>query len=235
MVLALAMVPILVIPLVVDLQPPRDRAFLAIDYAIWAVFAVAYATKLYLAPNRGRFARRNIPDLIIVVAPMLRPMRVVQSARLLRLLQLGRVVAFAVEGLSQVRSLLARRGINYVLLIVPLVILVGAAVVREFERGVPGANILTFADALWWAFSTIATVGYGDKAPVSPAGRGVAVALMVTGIALFGVITASIAAYFLEQDDSGRAGVNEQLEEIRTQLEAISRRLDTTTAPADEG
>src|SRR5574341_1734571 len=106
MVLALAMIPLIVVPLVVDLPPSLDRAFVAVDYLVWAAFAVEYAVKLYLAPDRWRFFKRNIPNLIIVAVPMLRPLRVLRSVRLLRLLRLARLVAFATKGVSEARSIL---------------------------------------------------------------------------------------------------------------------------------
>src|SRR6266704_497777 len=113
--------------------------------------------------------------------------------------------SFAVEGLSEVRDVLRRRGLSWVLLIALALNLIAAALVLSFERDMPGSNINSYPDALWWAVTTITTVGYGDRFPMSPAGRGVAVVLMVSGIALFGIITASIAAYFVvhnaEQDD----------------------------------
>jgi voltage-gated potassium channel len=65
--------------------------------------------------------------------------------------------------------------------------------VLEFEGGNPDANIASYPDALWWAVTTITTVGYGDRFPMSSAGRAVAVVLMIAGIAMFGVITAMIA------------------------------------------
>jgi voltage-gated potassium channel len=227
MVLALAMIPVIVVPLVADLSPGQARAVLAVDYLIWAAFAVEYVVKLYLAPQRWRFVKANIPDLVIVVVPMLRPLRVLRSARLLRLLGLARVVAFAVEGLQETREVLRRRGLSWVLLIVLALNLVAAALVLTFERDMPNGNIHSYPDALWWAVTTITTVGYGDRFPMSPAGRGVAVVLMVSGIALFGVITASIAAYFVEQKaEQDLAG---RLDRVLERLDAIEAKL-----PSDE-
>jgi voltage-gated potassium channel len=217
-VLALLMIPLIVLPLVVDLSPGTEAAFLAIDYLIWAVFATEYAIKLYLAPNRRRFVAHHIPDLIIVVVPMLRPLRVLRSVRLLRLLRLVRLAAFAAKGLHEARGILRHRGLNWVLLIVLILNLIAAAAVLEFERGNPQANINSYPDALWWAVTTITTVGYGDRFPMSPAGRGVAVVLMIAGIAMFGVITATIAAYFVEQKAE---------EDLAGRLDQIMKRLDT--------
>lgn len=217
-VLALLMIPLIVLPLVVDLSPGTESAFLAIDYLIWAVFATEYAIKLYLAPNRRQFVAHHIPDLIIVVVPMLRPLRVLRSVRLLRLLRLVRLAAFAAKGLHEARGILRHRGLNWVLLIVLILNLIAAAAVLEFERGKPEANISSYPDALWWAVTTITTVGYGDRFPMSPAGRGVAVVLMIAGIAMFGVITATIAAYFVEQKAE---------EDLAGRLDQIMKRLDT--------
>jgi hypothetical protein len=81
----------------------------AIDYLAWAAFSAEYVIKLYLAPDRWRFVKANIPDLVLVVVPMLRPLRVLRGAWLRRLLRQIRLIAFAVEGLSEVRALLRRR------------------------------------------------------------------------------------------------------------------------------
>jgi voltage-gated potassium channel len=182
-VLALVMVPLIVLPLVVDLSPGTESAFLAIDYLIWAVFAAEYAIKLYLAPNRRKFVAHHIADLIIVLVPILRPLRVLRSVRLLRLLRLALLAGLAAKGLREARNVLRHRGLSWVLLIILVLNLIAAAMVLEFERGYPEANIDSYADALWWAVTTITTVGYGDRFPMSSAGRGVAVALMIAGIA----------------------------------------------------
>jgi voltage-gated potassium channel len=117
-----------------------------------------------------------------------------------------------------------------VLLIVLVLNLIAAAMVLEFERGNPDANINSYPDALWWAVTTITTVGYGDRFPMSSAGRGVAVVLMIAGIAMFGVITASIAAYFVEQkaeeDLAGRLDqIMERLDRIETRLPSEDEQL----------
>lgn len=222
-VLALAMLPLLIVPLAATLPKSADQAIVAADYVIWALFALDYAIRLYLSPQRGRFVRTHIPDLIIVVVPFLRPLRVLRSARLLRLLRLTRLAALAAKALTNVRAILRSRGLNYVLLVAVALVFLAAALVVEFERGHEAASIESYPDALWWAVTTITTVGYGDAFPLSPAGRGVAVFLMVAGIAVFGVLTASIAAYFVEQKES--PDPTPHLEAISARLDAIEARL----------
>jgi voltage-gated potassium channel len=62
-----------------------------------------------------------------------------------------------------------------------------------------GANITTLGDALWWAMSTVTTVGYGDRYPVSGQGRFIAAGLMLAGIALLGIVTASLASWLIDK------------------------------------
>ena len=69
----------------------------------------------------------------------------------------------------------------------------------QAERDAPGAKIVTFGDSIWWAIVTIATVGYGDMYPVTPAGRFYAVLLMAGGIAIVGTASATIISYLNEK------------------------------------
>jgi voltage-gated potassium channel len=69
------------------------------------------------------------------------------------------------------------------------------------ERG-EGGQIDTLGDAFWWAIVTATTVGYGDEYPTTPGGRAIGVFLMLTGITVFGVITANLAAFLIETDES---------------------------------
>ncbi|MGH2688679.1 MAG: ion transporter, partial [Actinomycetota bacterium] len=104
LVLALLMIPLLLVPLVFALPSSVEEVFVATDYLIWALFAVDYIVRLYLAPRRWGFVRNNVPDLFIVAIPFLRPLRILRSARALRLLRLARLGAFAHQGLRELRK-----------------------------------------------------------------------------------------------------------------------------------
>lgn len=101
------------------------------------------------------------------------------------------------------------------LLTVVVIMLVCSGLVLLFERNAHGSTIHNFPDALWWAIVTVTTVGYGDTYPVTAAGRGVAVVLMLTGIGLIGVLTATVASFFVQQD-SGK-----ERDELAARLERI--------------
>ncbi len=79
------------------------------------------------------------------------------------------------------------------------VIIVCAAAAFVFENGKTNSSIHTFWDGIWWAVVTICTVGYGDKFPVSDAGKIVALGLMIAGIGLLSLVTATIASVFVAQ------------------------------------
>ncbi|WP_052462619.1 potassium channel family protein [Nigerium massiliense] len=80
-----------------------------------------------------------------------------------------------------------------------LLAFVGALAVLDAEREFPGGNITTFGDALWWAFTTMTTVGYGDLYPITTMGRFVAVGLMLGGIAILSTVTAAISSWMVER------------------------------------
>jgi voltage-gated potassium channel len=69
----------------------------------------------------------------------------------------------------------------------------GALATLDAKRNSPGANITTFGDGLWWAATTVTTVGYGDRYPVTTEGRFVAIALKVVGIAVVGSVTCCVS------------------------------------------
>jgi voltage-gated potassium channel len=66
LVLSVAIIPLLVIPLTVDLSPPTESVFVSVDWLIWAAFAIEYGIRLYLAPNKGRFVKGHVLDLVVV-------------------------------------------------------------------------------------------------------------------------------------------------------------------------
>jgi voltage-gated potassium channel len=229
LVLALAFIPLLVIPWLTELSPAVETTFFALDWFIWAAFAVEYGIRLYLAPQKGRFVRANVIDLIVVVVPFLRPLRIARSARALRLLRAARLAVLLARAARAGRRVLTGHGLHYALLVALAVTVASAGLVLEFERDAPDANIASFPDALWWAITTVTTVGYGDWFHTTAAGRGVAAVLMLIGIGLFGLLAASLASFFIEQDRER----DDRLDEVLERLERIERRQLTSSDSAN--
>jgi len=217
--LSVAMLPLLLAPLVLELSGTAEDAVLAADWAIWATFALELGVKTYLAPTRSTYLRRHWFDVVIVAVPFLRPLRIVRSVRALRALRALRLFSFMARASHSTRAILSEHGLQYVLLVGVLLVSVSAGLVTLFERGGEG-TIQGFDDGLWWAATTITTVGYGDKFPVTPEGRGIAVLLMFVGISLFSLITANVAAFLVQpKEEEAVASLDEVLEQLR-RLEA---------------
>ena len=159
----------------------------ALSWAVWVAFAADFFVRVLLAEQRSHYMSRHWYDVALIALPLLRPLRLLRLLALARLLNrsatsslVGRVTTYAVG-----TSLMALG--------------LGAIAVLDAEQDAPTANITTFGDALWWSATTVTTVGYGDYFPVTTQGRLIAVALMLVGIALIGVITASVAAWMVAQ------------------------------------
>lgn len=211
------------IPIAVPQSPPTWKAVCgALIAATWALFAADYAVRLFLADRRAQFVRRNAFDLAVIVLPVLRPLRLLRLVTVLSVLNRqgsrslrGRVAAYVVGGTA-------------------LLLLCGGLAITEAERGKPGANIVGLGDGLWWAATTVTTVGYGDRYPVTVTGRLVAFGLMLGGIALLGVVTATLASWLVERvSEAGeveatatQAQVAALTDEVRALREEVARLRD---------
>lgn len=199
----------------------------ALNWAVWAVFAADYVVRMLLAEDRWRFVRSHPLALLAVLLPMLQPLR------LLRLVSMLLLAGQRARLASQVQVTTYVAGSCLGLLIF------GALAVLEVERDAPGASIRSLDDALWWAFTTMTTVGYGDMAPTTGLGRVLAVGLMLSGIALLGVVTANIAAWFIarfEKDEDAERRHTAALEALTAEVRALRSevtRLSGAPRPGD--
>jgi voltage-gated potassium channel len=145
------------------------------------------------------------------------PRRVLRSARVLRLTVVARAIAAGGRVLTDGRQVLGQRGLQFLALAALFVVVLFGSLAVIVERNEPDASIRTFGDGVWWAAATVTTVGYGDTYPRSDVGRGIGVALMIVGIALFGAITANLAAFFVEQRDDELIA---EIQRLRAQIES---------------
>lgn len=158
-----------------------------LSWLIWAIFAADLIARVWLSERRWRYLLTHPIDVLVVLLPALRPLRV------LRVFTAGQALVSRGGRVSLLRSTQAIATAAAVL------VLIAALAALDAERDASGTHIRTLPDALWWAATTVSTVGYGDTFPVTGTGRLVAVALMLVGISLVSVITATVAAWFLAQ------------------------------------
>lgn len=196
------------------------------EWGVWAAFATDYAARLCLAEERWQFVRRSPLDLASVLLPLIQPLR------LLRLVSTLLLAGQRVRMASQVRLT------TYVAGVVVGLLVFGSLAVLEIERTSPTATILTLQDALWWSFTTMTTVGYGDLTPTTGLGRLLAVALMLSGIALLGVVTANIAAWFIsrfEAEDRIDHLNHLAIQDLTAEVRELRRQLTDLGAAAGAG
>jgi voltage-gated potassium channel len=198
-----------------DGATPGVRVVLEVAlWIVWLVFAVDYVVRLTLAVNKPKFVIRHLFDLLAVLLPVVRQLRVLRLVTVLNVLN------------KRLAGKIRQRVGIYVAGVTLMVGLCASLAVLDAERHHENATITTFGDALWWTLTTISTVGYGDRYPVTWEGRMVAGLLMVGGIALLGVITGTIASWLVEK----LSGVEQQLERADEALLAEVRSLRSELA-----
>jgi voltage-gated potassium channel len=157
-----------------------------IQWVCWVAFAIDLLFGLVTSENKVLYLKRHPLEIASVLLPFLRPLR------------LMRVISFG--GLALQKIAVGRQFAITVKVAITTVFVayIAAVQITITERAVEGSNIKNFADGLWWAITTVTTVGYGDRYPTTTEGRLLAVMLMFMGISLVGVITASVAAWFVK-------------------------------------
>jgi voltage-gated potassium channel len=219
------------------LPPEISRILHYIDTVVCLVFFVDFVLRFRAAPSKAAFMKWGWIDLVasIPVIDSLRWARVVRVLRVIRLLRGLRL-------LHRIFALLfahrARGGIASVGLISFLVVSFSSVGILLCER-TPEANIRTAEDAVWWSLTTITTVGYGDKYPVTTAGRIVAASVMVIGVGLFGTLSGLVASLFLgkseEKISDDESQILTELRALRTEVAALRRGKGFPARESDPG
>ncbi|MFD7625290.1 potassium channel family protein [Streptomyces sp. NPDC059851] len=213
LVLAVAFAVAYAVPIVVpDANARVHRACTVTEWVVWAAFAADYLIRLGLSASKKAFVRTHWLDLFAVVLPLVQPLRLLRLVS--TLLLVGRRARMA----PQVRLT------TYVAGAVVGLMMFGSLAVLSVERDAPDGNIRNLGDAVWWSFTTMTTVGYGDHSPTTGLGRVLAVGLMLSGIALLGVVTANIAAWFIarfEFDDQAERAQTAAIAELTAEVRAL--------------
>ncbi len=228
LVLAVAIIPIIVVPMVADPPPGARSALAAADWLIWAAFGVDYFVRFSIAPRKGYFLIHHKIDLLVVAVPFAQPLRIIRSVRVLRAFRAGKAVAYVGKGAQEAKSLLSRENFGFAILMTGLTVFGGAALVYGLERSNPNGSIKSMPDAIWWAITTVSTVG-SDKYPVTAEGRAIAVVLMVLGIGLVGLLAGTMASFFVGEQHKG------QFAELLRKMEAIEMQLAQQNGPGLRG
>lgn len=209
LVLALGSLPLLLLELARDRLASADRTFLTIvNYTILVAFAVDYVVELALATRRSTFVRREWTSLLIVgaqvitlAAPAFAPagaVRLVRAGRAWKIVAvLARLIAIGGAATKEGRTILRRHAAGFALAVAGFTWVSSAVAFTLVEDIGPRGRLRSFFDALWWATTTITTVGYGDVYPVTGPGRVIGAFTMLVGISTFAIVTAKIAEFLV--------------------------------------
>ncbi len=194
---------LLIYSLVVDLPDPEGAA---LDFFIWILFLIDYATRLFLSENKWTFIKQHPLDLIAII-----PLdQLFRTARFVRFIRVIRLVALINHRTSMFELFFTKYKIDRAFVYVISLLFISALSMKWIEP-----EFETYGDALWWAVVTTTTVGYGDLYPETTVGKIVAGVLMIVGIGTIGVITGTVAAMF---SNNNRNNLPSELEEIRRKI-----------------
>jgi voltage-gated potassium channel len=219
---------LLVIPVIIveesSVGEPWDTLAAVLNWCIWVAFLTEVVVMLAVVPNRWRWLRQHLLEVVVVVlTPPFLPSSL-QSIRVLRLLRLVRLLRLA----QLVRRLFTFEGVRYAGLIVLMTIIGGGTAFASVEKGP------TAWDGIWWAATTVTTVGYGDVPVTTNGGRVIALIVMVVGIGFGTLVIGAVSERFItpevereieKAERETAADVEEAEDELLRELHGISDRL----------
>ena len=214
---------LLVIPTIAieesNVAQPWDTTASVLNWAIWSAFVAEVVIMLRVVPDRGRWLREHPLELaIVVLTPPLLPASL-QAARVFRLLRLLRLLRLA----KLARRMFSTDGIRDASVLALMTILGGGTAFATIENGHQAQPVSAW-DGVWWAVTTVTTLGYGDLAPRTDAGRVIAIIIMLVGIGFIAILTAAAAGRFLREQQAeatALANVELRLDEVLQRLEVM--------------
>lgn len=168
------------------------------DYMICAFFFSEFSYRFIKADNKLAFMKWGWIDLLSSI-PLVDFLRAGRLFHLIRLLRIFRAFSSTKQLLDHIFVNKAKGSLTSLSILAVLLIIFSSIAILEVEDD-PNSNIKTAEDAIWWAYTTITTVGYGDKFPLTTEGRIIAMVLMTFGVGLFGTFTAYVASIFVKEN-----------------------------------
>ena len=214
---------------IIPLSPESLKIIEYLDYVICSIFFVDFLISFTRAENKRRyFFTWGWFDLLSSIPAVL----FLRYLRFARILRIGRVLRGARAGKILASFVMEHRSQSVIvgaLLISVLIIFIGSILVLQVEQGT-GGSINTAEDALWWAVTTMTTVGYGDKYPLSTEGRIIASLLMFAGIGVFGVVSGFLAAWFIapsqKEDGKDVSELQKNVDTLQSKMESLDSKVE---------
>jgi voltage-gated potassium channel len=224
LVLVVAVVSLLLVLLETFLHVPP--AMLSVLRTVDTLSCVIFLIDVFVRWKRERWSvnywRWAWLDVIasIPFEPAFRSLQAIRIYRFIRLIRVLKKLSTLTSGTSLNEKLLALPGVAFVMVLFTTMLMV------EVERNAPNATIKTGGDALWWALTTVTTVGYGDTYPVTTEGRIIAAVMMLIGIALFGSMSAIVTSkLILPKETRDHEELRHEIRALHTEIKELRRHL----------
>jgi voltage-gated potassium channel len=230
LVLSIYILGSLLVQSVCQLPPETTDLLDKIDFLICIFFLYDFFIRLYKAESKIQFLKWNWIDFVssIPVLGVFQWARVVRVVRIIRILRAVRSTKILLQFLFRNRS---HGTLATALLVSALMMIFSTIAMLNFEKA-PNSNINNPEDAIWWAFTTVTTVGYGDKYPVTTGGRIVAALLMVSSVGLFGIFTGFVASFFVAEDK--KSDEKEQVKVLIEEIRLLRIKIESLTISSVE-
>lgn len=194
------------------------------DWAVWAIFVVEYVALFALTTDRANYVRGHWLSLAVIILSFPALPALFQLVRLVRIVRLARLALVAWRGVQALGLVFRRKGLVYVASVTVLLVLAGGVLLSILDPDTVGGDV---GVGIWWAVVTATTVGYGDIAPKTPAGRLIGVAIMLAGIGLVSTLAAAVAAHFVGQEQgAGQEELAVRLDRLEEMIREIRDRQE---------
>ncbi|PIY68892.1 hypothetical protein COY90_03520 [Candidatus Roizmanbacteria bacterium CG_4_10_14_0_8_um_filter_39_9] len=208
LVLVVIMIGILALPLIVKLDHSLTLVLEVIDWIIWGIFLVELLVRVYIAPKKLKYLKKNWLDIFLVVLPFLRFFRVfrvvkgaraVRSIKAVRFLRFARIITIFSKFTQKLKDIFSRHGFHYLIAVFIGVITVGTVLIYHFEQALID-NKMNIGESLWLVVTNAFSGGFANIYPGSIEAKMLAIVIIILGNVLVSYFTASLASYFSEQD-----------------------------------
>ena len=195
------------------------------DWFIWGFFLLETVVLTIAVDNKKRYLVNNWANIVIVAAGLPVLWETLPHAGGLRVLRLLAIFIVLMNTSGTFRKIMGRNHLGPTLMVSFVIIVIAGTVMAAIDP-----NVETPLDGIWWAWVTVTTVGYGDIVPGSTAGRLFGSFLILMGIGLFAMLTASFSSFFMQQDEKDLIREEKhntrRLTEMATRIEALEGKLD---------
>lgn len=191
-----------------------------IDSLIWIIFCGDYFIRLFLSKNKIYFIKSNVIDLISIIPfnsifkalRILKIIKLVKLSKILKLTKFFRTITLMAKFKKRLNKFIKTNNFNYVLYLTIATVFLGAIGIIITEK-------MELIDALWWSFVTTTTVGYGDISPSTLGGRAIAIILMLVGIGFIGMLTGTIATFFIDGNKEKTTYKQSVIDDVKNKLD----------------